>query len=686
MTGLDLFRSHIATLFTMGLVSSYDDRRAAQMVQDVEYDEMNIVQYATALASLYDDIYRGVKSGIFEASPDTLRSFSLYRSSRLPKFLYGLLSKVFDSSGVLHNEFCEVSFRTLLQSLALTRRVYSKTTTVHTHKAGVESYVNSQKPRAGRTRSFLTVKTLFWKVLLKEWDSHICWGDLGPGQVLDRDYPFERHLSLPALYGAPRVCQRFLEIALRRRFRHRALIVPGFNVDQLIAWLYTPECLTHPFVAAYAAPDQPSRLSTVEKDCRKDRPITVTYRWKAHLGACIRATGKNLLRSWGLEDCMNVDDQSLSHEFLRKNCTSAFTADMIDGSGNESEDELERSLPYIAIAELQHYSVTHEVKIPAEDNYSDPVYVKARTLQMGDSSCTFWLTTSMFFLQVASMLEKDFCSHTLFMTGGMQNVANLIDTKEFGEAEMRSYILRAGGLCQVVGDDFEGLEPYWIPFSLVCTQNNYRINWKKTSSPTDRLKESCGCWVQVNEDGSYTDLFPYRAPKIIDGYLNQTLVNITKYLHKIAGDELMCRLMTVSLAHYLGKDGHYLLSLSRNTDEIGSPYGDRVPTQVIPRNEAAAPPIDDDLKAFFRISEDLHPLLTKEDSRSKVQKYTRKFGASDKPHDGARFVASCPLSRPQRVAPRHPRISPPVSSFMRRVIERDPYASGIIKPVKIKAS
>ena len=683
MTGLDLFRSHISSLFEMGLVSSYDDRRADQMVKDVEYDELNIIQYATSLAALYDDIYKGVKSGAFEASPDTLRSFSLYRTSRLPKFLYGLLSKVFDSSGVLLDDFSEISFRTLLQTLALTRRVYSKATTSHTYDAAVKSYIASQEPRAGRTRSFLTAKTLFWKVLLKEWDSHITAGDIGPGQLVDKDYPFERHLALPALFGAPRICQRFLEKALRRRFRHRGLIVPGMNIDSLINWLKTPECLKHPFVFAYAGPEMPSRFATVEKDCRKDRTVSVTYGWKAWLGAAIRQTGKNLLKSFGLQECMNVDNQSLSHNFLRRHCVDAFTADMVDGSGNESEDELIRSLPYFEIAELQHYSATHVVKIPRKDNYSEPTYVKARTLQMGDSSCTFWLTASMFFLQVASMLEKDFASSTLFMTGGLQNVADLIDTGAFGEAEMRAYMLKAGSLCQVVGDDFIGLAPYWEPFSLVCTQNNYRINWKKTSSPTDNLKESCGIWIKVNADGSYTDVYPFRAPRIIDGYMPQTLVNITKYLHKIAGDEAMCRLMTYTLAQHLGKDGHYLLSLSRNTDEIGSPYGNRFPTQVIPRPEAAAPPIDDDLKAFFRVSEDLYPLYSKKDSRSKVQKYTKRFGASDDPKNGAPFVASCALSRPPCVGPRHPRVVPPLSSFMRRLIETDPYASGITKPVRM---
>jgi hypothetical protein len=617
----------------MGLVSLHDDRRVEQMVQDVIYDEMNITQYATSLATFYDDIYKGVKSGVFEASPDTLRSFSLNRSSRLPKFLFGLLSKVFDDSGVLRNDFCQVSFRTLLQTLALTRRVYSKTTAEHTRAKGIKSYVSSQEPRAGRTRSFLTAKSLFYKVLLKEWHSHITWGDLGPGELIDKDYPFERHLALPALYGAPRVCQRFLETALRKRFRHRAIYVPGFNIDGLIAWLKTPECHKHPLVFAYAEPDKPSRLTTVEKDCRTDRPITVTYGWKAILGACIRATGRNLLKTFGLEDCMNVDDQSLSHNFLRKNRSLAFTADMLDGSGNEDEADLLRSLPYIAIAELQHHSVAHLVAIPSGDRSVEPTYLRTRTLQMGDSSCNFWLTTSMFFLQIASMLERDYLPRTLYSTGGLQHVASLIDTGEFSEADMLRYILKAGSLCQVVGDDFIGLAPYWEFFTKVCTQNNYRINWKKTSSPSDRLKESCGYWLMVHDDGSYTEICPYRAPKIIDRYKWQTLVNVTGYLHRIACDESMCRLMTYTLAQFLGNNGEHLLSLSRNLDEIGSPFGNRVPTKVIPWNEDAASPIDDDLKALFHISEDLHPLLQKDHSWSKVQKYRTKYGASDNPHD-----------------------------------------------------
>lgn len=662
MTGLDLFRSHIANLRSLGLASDGDVGRVNQMVQDIVFDGQNIIQYASSLASFYDDIYKGVKTGQFEASADTIRTFSLFHSARLPKFLFGLTSRVFDCNGVLLQDFHKVSFRTLLTTLALTRRIYSRETTEHTRKAGIESYYASQAPRVGPTTHFNSIKSLFWKVLLKEWDSHITWGDLGPGVLIDKEFPFERHLALPSLFGVPRSAALFLEKALRRRFKNNAVIVPGYSVDGLIAWLKTEECHKHPFVFAYATKTQPSRLTTVEKDCRKDRPITVTYGWKAILGACIRETGKKLLRFFGLKDTLNVDNQFLSHQFLWKHYRDAFTADKADGSGNYAEDDLERTLPYQGIAELQSLSVTHLVTVKLEDGSSE--IIEARTLQMGDSSCNFWLTTSEFFLQVASMLENDFAKPHLF-TSGLNVVHQAIKLDQFSEEDMRGYIVEAGKLCQVVGDDFIGLAPYWESYKKICLENNIRLNLKKTSSPTDNLKESCGLWIRVDVDG-YEDLYPHRAPKEIPGHRDQTLANCVSYLHKISGDEDMCRLMTLTLSSHLGPYGTKLLSLSRNLDEIGNPYGVGIPDQIVPRNDADAAPVCDNLKAFFHLSEDLFPLMSKEESRSKVQRYRRNVST--------RYVEIAPLSPDERVRSSSVYWIPPVSWFMRRLIKTVAFA------------
>lgn len=522
--------------------------------------------------------------------------------------------------------------------LALVKRIDSKETIKFANEAGIKSYVSSQAERSPMTPAFRHLFQLYWSVLLKEWDSCITYGDLGPGSLLDKQFPFERHMALPALIGAPAPIQLFLIKCLRKRFKKGSSLLKYFpesygdsaaipRFHNLIEWLMSPDCLTHPHVYAYRSSDQPSRLSVVEKSCLISRPITVTYGFKAILQACLRATGRTLLRDiWNIESAMNVDDQSLSHAFMFRHYADCFTADFKNGSGNFLHADIEGSLPS-GIAFLEAESSTRLCEIVNQDPNMESEYVEAITLQMGDSACNFFLTASTFFLQVASIVEDRYKATRCDMGGIDRIVAHI--NGDGSEEWMRKLILEASKLCHCVGDDFIGLRKYYPAFIKITSANNIVLNEQKSSAPDSIPKETCGAWI-LNHGDSYEEIFPFRAPKIIPGYTNQTLLNCTQYLHKISGNEMVCRTMAITLAKYLGKRGNELLSLSRSLDEIGNPFGSGTPLQAYPVNLAVPAPLEDIYRAFFYLSQDLFPIYGTEGSRSRPMRY--KLSRSTKHH------------------------------------------------------
>jgi len=648
MTGLDLFFHHAETLSQIQIIDDHDVARVAKMVESIEYDPNNIITYAQALTSFYNDIVSGLNTGTFAASEATTKTFSLYRTTSLPKFLSALTSRVFGCNGVLLDDYDRSSVEHLLTLLSLTKRIDSKETTALANSAGVESYRVSQTGRNSMTTELKTLYTLYWKTLLKEWSSCITWGDLGPGALLDKEFPFERHLALPALYGTPPSVRTFLIAALRQRFRKGSRLLTHFDtchhvvpllptVEALITWLDSENCLSHPFVFAYRSEDQPSKLSVVEKSCLISRPITVTYGFKAILGACVRATGRRLLKDvWGIDSTMNVDDQTLSHQFLFRHYNHAFCADFRNGSGNFLHDDLEGSLPS-EIACLERASTTRLCTIPNGPNL-EPELVEAVTLQMGDSSCNFFLTASTFFLQIAALVEKRYARDGI---GGVSVMSQHCSSNLSIEL-MRRWILEASSLCHCVGDDFIGLRAYYESFLKVTSDNHIEINQRKSSGPDGVHKETCGAWI-LNHGDSYTEIYPFRAPKIIPGYKFQTLLNCTQYLHKISGSEIMCRLMALTLSKAV-KSGYELLSTSRSLDEIGNPYGVGVPLQALPINDTDPSPVTEEVRAFFFISQDLYPVLGKEGSRKKHQRFrvtrcTERYAPYCNLEDRGRFTA-----------------------------------------------
>jgi len=124
MTGLHSLLVSVSTAYDAGLVNRHDVERVQKIIKYIEKAGLDeLITFSYGLICYYNDVVAGLNTKQFVPSYGLREVVSLYPNTLLPKFLYGQLSNVFDSTGKLLENYSKSSLDLILGLLALVKRI-----------------------------------------------------------------------------------------------------------------------------------------------------------------------------------------------------------------------------------------------------------------------------------------------------------------------------------------------------------------------------------------------------------------------------------------------------------------------------------------------------------------------------------------------------------------------------------
>jgi hypothetical protein len=541
--------------------------------------------FVVDLLALYDAIVIGLNTGKFEFSSP---HFSRRPQSSLPRFLGGVLSKVFDEDGSLKEDYNVEAVELVLQSLAIFRRVKHPALKAAADEAAIEDFRDSQAPKEPHGTKYLGGLRRFWSVFTRDFEANATLGRPGPGAVLQENHPYlPGHTYLctfnsefnPALNEMTSV----LSDDMVQFYDYAFASETGFPNSREF-WL-NPAAKVMP--AFYLpVPNPRLRLVTVDKNVKTSRPITVTHAGNVCLGASYRNTIKRLWRNFGIESVLNVDDQSKSHRTLEKNFSEVSCFD-IKGGSNCFTTSLNRDILPDVFQDFIEFTSGSTVEL------TNGEIINVNTQLMGDAISVGLLTTNLYFVILYALFLEEHHLKTVrsqFLSG---RETYPIPTKE----QVLELIEKSKSLpINVVGDDM--IFPSFIePFvRRILRDIGIIVNERKSSSGDSRHKESCGSWFVMNpKTGKPKRIYPFRAPE--KGPKAYGLLSGNLYLRKIENSTFYTE-MVLALSAVFGKE---FFSESYTNDQIGSSVGSGFPKRVCTKPEKDCVQIDDTSRYMFNL-------------------------------------------------------------------------------------
>lgn len=274
----------------------------------------------SGLCKLDDAIVTGLSEGVFRFEHP---AFSYYKQSTLPKFLYGLLSAVFNDYGLLKEQFDPSAVEICLLALRLVRRAKSKELAKKAEAKAVDTFFSYQDRVRPGDAGTLNDLSLLWQEL--EGDSFhdsVTLGKPGGGVTKDMRFPIVPDLcfpNVPKINQFPENVRYLLKKACDDQYTKA-----GFpNVDDSYV---LPDC---DFIGVYDHTDHSTaEIAIVPKKYNEGRAITITTMFATILNATMRKSILNRIREVGAKSIVNIDDQTQSHKVLEEHFHSVSCIDL----------------------------------------------------------------------------------------------------------------------------------------------------------------------------------------------------------------------------------------------------------------------------------------------------------------------------------------------------------------------
>lgn len=527
-------------------------------------DDEALVSLAERLIQLDDQII-SVFNGI-EHKFKPVHGFRTRPQSVLPRFLYGLISRVFLDDGTLKDDYCDYSFEALITGLRLVRRCSIKSQASIAEQRGVAEFLDAQRA-PDRTFDVRVADSLavMWHALLSD-DPDVILGFPGNGVTLDMRFPYAPSMSFVSPRSVPRPIYRYMHTALDK-------FLPSYD-------LYS-DCELIKFYEYIPYPDRTCTLVCVPKSFKVQRGISITNTAAVIVGATLRETIWQQARHHGLKDAMNVHEQSRSHRILRKFFKRIACLDLRGGSTCFT---VKQQLHYLS---KSHFATNmFNFSRPFMVQYKSDEPVEVTTLTMGDSSCTALLTTNLAFFVLLSIARK---------------YLGLLKGEVFPAAMFRTVIqfaIESGifDMFAVVGDDVIIPEEIYDEFIEICQSQGVTINERKSSRAESNHKETCGAWVIATSTGDQRSIYPFRAVNQ-NRNLSVALASSNAHFRRTRTSRFAVELMIANApaTHML----EYLNTEAYTPDEIGCPLGKNPrPRKVVPGSKRSVKVPDDIAFAF----------------------------------------------------------------------------------------
>jgi len=582
--------------FLLGVRHVYSVQADCDRIQNVlnhvylYKDKPSFERFLVSLMALDDAIVVGLNTGRFEWKEHG--AFSLFPHSCLPKFLRGVLSKVFDDEGNLRNDYTKDDLA-ILEGLRLVRRTKFAELGVKSREKAIQTFVNFQRQVRQTNGSVVDDMRQLWAIFAPEsrFRGQLQLGFPGPGAMHDVSYPhvpqlcFVDHNTIPDPLVAG-----IMSDAL-------ALQLKSFAFDH-----HFPDC---PYITIYPFKRgiRVSTLVTVPKTCLTDRAITITDPDAVIIGATLRVSLFNVVEWWGWRDVLNVHDQSISQRCLNEHFDTISLADVEGGTGCLKIDTMTAILPEYATkmfncSKSDYFSVEENpavnrpfvipckkaqskelqaifkkidlLDLSTQQSYEDPDLPlcdlgdlngveKITTLAQGDSSSVALLTITLGLALALGVYYEDFSSYPL----------------NFDTLSTIAQLMRKDKRFHVVGDDMIFPSRFEASIRYVLVGLGVTINERKSSGMTGRYKETCGNYAVRLPDGTHEPIYPNRHPdkqnlSTVRMQATQEFIQRTK--NSSFSLELALAVMAGVTHPYLEEYESYDLSC------VGSPFGYLQPT------------------------------------------------------------------------------------------------------------
>lgn len=576
-----------------------------------------------------------------------------YPSSVLPRFLFGLTSRIFDPiTGDILINYCDRSVEMALCALRIVRRCSLPGFQKVADQLAIADFVASQEslePPANKVCSDKESTEIahsmadFWGYTLEDFEDELQLGFPGPGVTLDMQFPYQPTSVM--------VDTRSL------RGETRDMMVKA--IDKFLPTVETewPDC---PIVRAYPYDYQRiGKIVSVEKSFNIGRGITIAPLSSVSIAATLRKTIKNCFRRKNILRFCNVDDQKRSHRLLRRRFKFLCLRDVERGSTCFS---VLRQLIYLSRCPKasRMFDDSRLLYIEYDDPKTGPRLVPITTLTMGDASCTAFLTGNMFGLAFLSVAAVEF--------GYVPGTPLSRDTYD----ETLSFLDENGDdLLAFVGDDVVIDERYAALFDYLLQSQHVTINHRKSSDANSIHKETCGYWILRSAKESLREIFPFRAPRLSSDIVGN-LSSLRSAYERCMRSEFALELL-IAYSSVFSHSLEFLNNESHTSTFLGSPVGFRLNARQCVSNRRKSITVPDEIAYVFGFKDcEASPRESRrvQLERGRIVKYFDPAKPRDKqPNHKDQIVASKHSSRTVRPrstsgAPRAALTNPWVASLM----------------------
>ena len=302
-----------------------------------------LTTYVGDLLRFSKAIVKAVNKGKLQFSSPSLarKSHAAY-----PRFLSGLTSMIFTENGYLRFAYNKVALKHVLEILALVKRVKHPNTVAEADRQGFKEFEEYQRKTRHIDDTVVPPLAALWDYITRGISAHATLGYPGPGATLDEYHPYAPRFSFVDPRTLPKSCADFYAQAFRNVTGEDIykFTLPGFHVP----WLtMSRDFLAQNFLPVYYPFVHAPQLNTVcvPKNVTVSRAITIAPVGNTIIGATYRNSIKNMWRVHGVEHLMNVHDQSLSHDVLRRFFDDLTLMDLEGGSSTLILNLLEKIVP-----------------------------------------------------------------------------------------------------------------------------------------------------------------------------------------------------------------------------------------------------------------------------------------------------------------------------------------------------
>ena len=557
MTELQSLLTFLLNLRYVG-VSKDVARLSAQLAYIIRHKDYDQAADLVRALLLFDDsIIQGLNSRRFSANFQN--TFSLYPCSVLPRFLFGLTSRVFcPITGDLLPNYNTTNIKVILHALRLVRRCSLPGFQKQADILAIKDFVASQESLVPPVQKVCSDKetvliadsiSSVWTFLLEKFDENLKLGFPGPGTTLDMVFPYSPQSVVVDTRSLRGLVREAMVTAVSK-------FLPDWDIDE--------DCN---LVRAYPYNStRVGRIVSVEKSFLIGRGITLGPTAGVSIAATARETVFECLRRLGVLHLCNLHDQKRSHRLLRRRFRSLVLRDLKRGSTCFTVLQQLLYLSGVPTASAM-YDASRLLYIDYEDPYDtvdDNVCITRRvpisTLTMGDASCVAWLTGNLFVCALLSIASVEF-GHPL----GVK-----IDRPMF-ERTIEFLIDHGDDLLAIVGDDVVIDQKYAAVFDYIIESQHVSINHRKSSVADSVFKETCGAFGIRSFDDEIHSAYPFRAPRLSNDIVGN-LSSLWAAYQRCKNSEFALELLIAhasSFSHLL----EYLNNESHVSSFLGSPCG-----------------------------------------------------------------------------------------------------------------